>query len=161
MALVDALKSQHDAVVRQFGLDCVLYVVQNYGQSVAKSAYSEESDKTFADPVRTVVYLNWDPERVLLQKYGLFLAKDSPRPIIARLLSQFNPPEGSYIKIETKFRPAAYDVDEFEVVSRKTGKTHDEVIMPVYCLAPRRVKPVDPNRASTAVPLQPVISAYN
>ena len=160
--VVAALKSQNDVTVRISGIDCILYTVLNYQASVSKDAYSEESDKTFDNPIKTTIWIAWDPERTLLQRYGLFYDKDSPRPILSRFLSVFNPPEGSYIKIETKFRPAAYDVDEFEIVSRHTGKTHDEVILPVYKLAPRRVKAVLGERIGpTAVPLQPAIGAYN
>lgn len=159
--LVTALKSGHDASVRMFGLDCILYSVINYHDSVANHAYSVEADKVFDPPRNTIVQIVWDPERVMLNRYGLFYDKEAPRPILARFLSDLNISEGSYIKIETKFRPAAYDVDEFEVVSRHTGKTHDEVVMPVYKLAPRRVKPADPERRSTASPIQPAMGAYN
>lgn len=143
---IDILRHYVDVSVRNFGIDCELYIPQNLDTVDVHDVYTTPSDLQYVK-YETQVFINWSPTQRHLRQLGIYTEDDLP--ILAYFANYFQNedgsetfvdiPIGSYIKLNLQYVPAQYDTDEFEVVDILIPAMYNAEVIKLYRLAPRRV----------------------
>lgn len=138
--VLNVVRTFNDIGVELYGVTCTLFVPSNLTPLEPEDAYRAPAAYTFRQYNQVPVWIEWfvkDLHR--LRKLGIFAEKETPT------LARFkNVPEvlmHSYIKLESRYIPDNFDVDEFEIVDVMMKNFYDEEVYKTFKLAPRRNKP--------------------
>ena len=139
---VDTMRQFVDVSVHNYGIDCILHVPNNQDTVVNYDVYVKPSDWTY-DTYKTVVWIDWSPNKYKLRKLGLFVENDIP--ILAWFKNRINNLDvdieiNSWFKIDPEYIPNKYDTEEFEIVDILVPSMHDAVITKYFKIAPRRLR---------------------
>lgn len=148
--LVRVIKKMNDFAVDTYGIDCELYIPQNWSLAETEDAYRVHEDIEYK-LYHTRVWVDWTPTKSRLQKYGLFLEDDIP--IIAMFSNKLSDASGfdyetdilvnSYFTIPLQYVPNQFKSEALEIVDVLIpAGMHDQVSLKAYKIAPKRTKAV-------------------
>jgi hypothetical protein len=139
-SVLKVVRSFNDVGVDLFGITCTLYVPTNLTVLEPADAYRAPADHVYRRYDQVPVWITWFEKDIhRLRKLGIFAEDETPS--FARFK---NVPEvilHSYIKLDQKYIPDAYDVDEFEMVDVMMTNFYGEEIYRYFKVAPRRNGP--------------------
>ena len=133
---VNALRGFGNISVDIYGIDCTLYVANNWDSVECNDAYFQPSMLTFTEH-ETLVFIEWSPDSKRLRKLGLYTEQDIP--LIAWFKNEFDISIGSYFKVNLQYIPIQYKTDEFEITDVLIKHMHDAEIINAYKAVPRRI----------------------
>jgi len=152
--LVDALRTQVNVSLTNYGQDCILYIptVASYNEAEKSDIFATPSDIQYIS-YQALVFIEWQPTAYRLKKLGLYV--EDNLPIIAWFGTKAIALEGSdagsevdvsickqsYFKIDIETVPEGIEkTSEFEIVNLSLKGMQDMEIVRCFSIAPRRIK---------------------
>lgn len=132
---VDSLKASIDTAVRILGVDCKLWVPQNFESIENQDVYKDPSTLQ-TNMYNTKVLLDWKGDRSRLRKLGIFTEENIP--MVCIFYSCIPVIIESYFTIDFRLVPGTISTEKFTVVESLNRYMHDMEILKVFRFAPFR-----------------------
>jgi len=138
-ALINTFRTFNDVALDQFGISCDLYIPSNLTATESLDMYRVPEDNLhYTAYLNQNVWIEWYVHKYhRLRKLGLF--GEDENPVLARFKRLPEVIEKSYIKVESRYIPDSFDVDEFEVTDILMSNFYDSEVYRYVKLNARRV----------------------
>ena len=137
--LINTFRSFNDVTLEQFGIKCDLYIPTNLTANENTDMYAvPETQLTYATYLNQDVWIEWYIGKYhRLRKLGIF--GENETPVVARFKRNPVVTVNSYIKVESRYIPDTFDIDEFEITDILMSNFYDSEVYRYVKLNPRRV----------------------